>query len=45
MSELKIGDPMLEATELQPICQESARDEVHKQVVQSISDGARLMTG
>ena len=44
MSELKLWDPMLEETELQPICQESACDEVHKQVEESISDGAKLVT-
>ena len=44
MSELKLWDPMLDEVELQPICQESARDEVHKQVEKSIADGAKLVT-
>ena len=44
MSELRLWDPMEDATELQPICQESARDEVHEQVEKSVSDGARLLT-
>ena len=45
MSELKLWDPMSEETELQPLCQESARDEVHTQVEKSIVDGAKLLTG
>ena len=43
MSELTLGDPMGEATGLQPLCQDSARDEVHSQVQKSIDDGARLV--
>ena len=44
MSELTLWDPMDEATQVQPLCQDSARDEVHKQVQKSIADGAKLLT-
>jgi len=36
---------MDESVEVQPLCQASAVDEVHRQVQQSIKDGAKLLTG
>ena len=45
MSELKIGDPKEETTELGPMAREDLRDELHKQVTESISKGATLLCG
>ena len=45
MSSQKMWDPMDESVEVQPLCQASAVDEVHRQVQQSIKDGAKLLTG
>ncbi len=44
MSELKLWDPLLKDTKVQPVCQDSARQEIHKQVQKSIDDGAKLLT-
>jgi succinate-semialdehyde dehydrogenase/glutarate-semialdehyde dehydrogenase len=42
---LKVGDPMLEQTEIGPLVMESARDEIVSQVEAAVKDGARLLTG
>ena len=41
----KMGDPTDEKTNFGPMARKDIRDEVHKQVQQSINDGATLVTG
>jgi succinate-semialdehyde dehydrogenase/glutarate-semialdehyde dehydrogenase len=41
----EIGDPTSEATKLGPMQSLKARDEVHRQVTQSVERGARLLLG
>lgn len=45
MWNLKLWDPLDADTKVQPICQDSAREEIHRQVQESIKDGAKLLTG
>ena len=45
MNGYEIGDPKLEATKLGPMVTSKARDEIHRQVRQSIEKGARLLLG
>ncbi|HYX45565.1 MAG TPA: aldehyde dehydrogenase family protein, partial [Sphingomicrobium sp.] len=45
MSGYEMGDPMNEATKLGPMQSVKARDEIHRQVVQSIDKGAKLLLG
>jgi len=42
---LKVGDPMLEETNIGPLVMESAREEIVSQVERAVKDGARLLTG
>jgi succinate-semialdehyde dehydrogenase/glutarate-semialdehyde dehydrogenase len=42
---LKIGDPALEDTDLGPMSREDLRDELHKQVQESIAQGAMAALG
>jgi succinate-semialdehyde dehydrogenase/glutarate-semialdehyde dehydrogenase len=45
MKKVKMGDPMDENTNLGPMARSDLRDTVHKQVQQSIKDGAKLLLG
>jgi succinate-semialdehyde dehydrogenase/glutarate-semialdehyde dehydrogenase len=42
---LKVGDPLQEDTSLGPLARADLRDELHKQVLDSIHAGAKLVTG
>ncbi len=42
---LTIGDPMDEETDIGPLVDEGAREEIHDQVQRALSDGATLATG
>jgi succinate-semialdehyde dehydrogenase/glutarate-semialdehyde dehydrogenase len=42
---MKIGDPMAPDTDLGPLATQAIRDELAKQVEQSVTAGARLLTG
>jgi succinate-semialdehyde dehydrogenase/glutarate-semialdehyde dehydrogenase len=42
---LKLGDPMLEDTQLGPLARADLRDELHRQVLASIQAGAQLQIG
>jgi succinate-semialdehyde dehydrogenase/glutarate-semialdehyde dehydrogenase len=42
---LKVGDPMDESTQVGPLARFDLRDELHRQVVKSISQGAVAVTG
>jgi succinate-semialdehyde dehydrogenase/glutarate-semialdehyde dehydrogenase len=41
----EIGDPRKEGTKLGPMQSEKARDEIHRQVTESVRKGARLLLG
>jgi succinate-semialdehyde dehydrogenase/glutarate-semialdehyde dehydrogenase len=45
MSDIASGDPALETTKFGPLVSEKARDELHRQVEESIAKGARLRLG
>ena len=45
MSEVKMGDPNDESTELGPLAREDLRDDLHQQVVKSVENGARIACG
>jgi len=45
MESLNTGDPLNPGTDVGPLATESIRSELHRQVVQSVSAGARLRTG
>jgi succinate-semialdehyde dehydrogenase/glutarate-semialdehyde dehydrogenase len=45
VSKIRVGDPMDESTELGPLATGAIRDELHRQVEQSLAAGARLLTG
>ncbi|HZB91019.1 MAG TPA: NAD-dependent succinate-semialdehyde dehydrogenase [Stellaceae bacterium] len=45
MDGYKMGDPRQEATKLGPLQSIAARDEIHRQVQESLAKGARLVTG
>lgn len=45
MQAAKIGDPMAEGTEVGPLARRDLRDDLHKQVEESIKRGARLLCG
>ncbi|MEB3175241.1 MAG: NAD-dependent succinate-semialdehyde dehydrogenase [Cyanobacteriota bacterium] len=42
---LKIGDPRLEDTEIGPLATEAIREELHQQVKTTLDAGAKLLTG
>ncbi|MFO7593912.1 MAG: NAD-dependent succinate-semialdehyde dehydrogenase [Pseudomonadota bacterium] len=42
---LQPGDPMEEATTLPPLARTDLRDELHRQVEESVANGAKLVTG
>jgi succinate-semialdehyde dehydrogenase/glutarate-semialdehyde dehydrogenase len=45
MSAAKLGDPMRDDTEVGPLAREDLRDELHRQVRDSVAGGARLLCG
>jgi succinate-semialdehyde dehydrogenase / glutarate-semialdehyde dehydrogenase len=45
MRAARIGDPMDERTEIGPLARHDLRDQLHKQVQESIADGARCLCG
>ena len=45
MKSKKMGDPLLEETEVGPMARHDLRDELHQQVLASIKHGARLLLG
>lgn len=45
MQAQKMGDPLDEATDLGPLARQDLRDELHDQVVGSLEQGARRLTG
>ena len=45
MSAAVVGDPLAEDTELGPLAREDLRDELHRQVRESVERGARLLVG
>jgi succinate-semialdehyde dehydrogenase/glutarate-semialdehyde dehydrogenase len=45
MRALRVGDPMDPATDVGPLATSAIRDELHDQVAESVSRGARLLVG
>ncbi|HET8860052.1 NAD-dependent succinate-semialdehyde dehydrogenase [Marivirga sp.] len=45
MSEVKMGDPNDESTELGPMAREDLRDDLHEQVLNSVENGAEIACG
>jgi succinate-semialdehyde dehydrogenase/glutarate-semialdehyde dehydrogenase len=45
MKAKKIGDPFIDGTDLGPLARRDLRDELHKQVLASIEQGAKLLLG
>ena len=45
MSEVTMGDPNDETTELGPLAREDLRDDLHEQVAKSVEQGARIACG
>ena len=45
MKAKRVGDPMDEATEVGPLARHDLRDDLHRQVTQSVASGARLLLG
>jgi succinate-semialdehyde dehydrogenase/glutarate-semialdehyde dehydrogenase len=45
MKAKRMGDPMDEATEVGPLARHDLRDDLHRQVAQSVERGARLLLG
>ena len=45
MSELKVGDPMDESTDIGPLATPQIVDDIEKQVDRSVAAGARVLTG
>jgi succinate-semialdehyde dehydrogenase/glutarate-semialdehyde dehydrogenase len=45
MSEVKMGDPNDESTQLGPIARKDLRDDLHEQVVKSVENGAKIACG
>jgi succinate-semialdehyde dehydrogenase/glutarate-semialdehyde dehydrogenase len=45
MAEAKMGDPLAETTEVGPQARRDLREDLHRQVTQSIKKGARLLLG
>ena len=45
MKEIKFGDPMNTDNEMGPIAREDLRDTLHKQVVESVENGANVLLG
>ncbi len=45
MRRVRVGDPLLEETEVGPQARTDLRDELHRQVEESVAKGARLLLG
>jgi succinate-semialdehyde dehydrogenase/glutarate-semialdehyde dehydrogenase len=45
MKSKKVGDPLLEETDVGPLARHDLRDELHQQVLTSIKRGAKLLLG
>ncbi len=45
MKTKKVGDPLLEGTDVGPLARHDLRDELHQQVLASIKHGAKLLLG
>lgn len=45
MKALKVGDPKKEETELGPMAREDLREKLHKQVEESVENGAKVLCG
>ncbi|HVZ59900.1 MAG TPA: NAD-dependent succinate-semialdehyde dehydrogenase [Terriglobales bacterium] len=45
MKSLRVGDPMLESTDVGPLATRSIVDDLERQVDQLVKDGARVLTG
>lgn len=45
MEAAKVGDPMDEVAEIGPMARHDLRDDLHKQVTDSVAMGARILTG
>ena len=45
MKAARVGDPLDEATEVGPLARHDLRDDLHRQVTQSVQRGARLLLG
>lgn len=45
MSDIKIGDPTKEESEMGPMAREDLRDDLHEQVEQSVAKGAKILVG
>jgi acyl-CoA reductase-like NAD-dependent aldehyde dehydrogenase len=45
MAALRVGDPMDEATDVGPLARADLREGLHRQVMQTLAQGARLRTG
>ena len=45
MAALRIGDPLVEDTQIGPLATESILDDLHEQVRASVQQGARVLTG
>jgi len=45
VKELQVGDPLNRATQVGPLARADLRDNLHRQVVESIRQGARLVVG
>ncbi|HKU68784.1 MAG TPA: NAD-dependent succinate-semialdehyde dehydrogenase [Candidatus Baltobacteraceae bacterium] len=41
----RVGDPLEEATQIGPLARADLRDELHRQVTDTVVDGARIITG
>jgi succinate-semialdehyde dehydrogenase/glutarate-semialdehyde dehydrogenase len=45
LEQLRVGDPLLDATDVGPLATERIRDDLEQQVAQSVDAGARVRTG
>jgi len=45
MARLKLGDPLQEGTDIGPIAREDLRQNLHRQVIETVSAGARCLLG
>jgi succinate-semialdehyde dehydrogenase/glutarate-semialdehyde dehydrogenase len=45
MRQRKVGDPLAEDTDIGPLARPDLRDDLHRQVIESVARGARLLLG
>ncbi len=45
LSQLTVGDPALETTDVGPLARNDLRDELHRQVIETVHQGANLVMG